>query len=67
MNQHIPHSTPSHRRLAHMEDVTLGRMIALRRAAIVPEDRLHAAGVPPLMSLEAERQRREQSREATAS
>lgn len=61
-----PHPEPCPCRLARVTDVTLRRMIALRRSEI-PSDQLAAAGVPPLATLAAELRRRETAPMAIAS
>jgi hypothetical protein len=53
-----PHPAPDAHRLAQTTDETLRRMIQLRRSEI-PNDRLNAAGVPPLNTLVAELLHRE--------
>jgi hypothetical protein len=52
-----PHFAPGPRRLARILDDTLDDLIHLRRSPDVPDSRLRLAGVPPLLVLEAERQR----------
>jgi hypothetical protein len=53
-----PHFAPGPRRLTRILDGTLDDLIRLRRSADVPDSRLRLAGVPPLLVLKAERQRR---------
>ena len=67
MNGSTPHPVLTERRLAHVHDNTLRRMIELCHTATIPGDRLRLAGVPPLARLEAERRRRERAQEASAS
>jgi hypothetical protein len=67
MTNTTPHRAPDDPRLALVLELKLRHLIPLRRANTVPGSRLDQAGIPPLLSLEAERQRRERSRVAAAS
>jgi hypothetical protein len=62
-----PHPVPDPGRLARVHDETLARLIVIHVADLAPEPRRQLAGIPPLVTLEAERRRRECSRLEAAS
>jgi len=53
-----PHPALAPDRLARIHDETLARLIVMHVAGDVPRERLEAAGIPALIVLEQERQRR---------
>jgi hypothetical protein len=57
-----PHPIPNSVRMYRVDDHILNDLIVLHRAGTVPGSRLRLAGIPPLVTLEAERQRRDASR-----
>ena len=62
-----PHPVPDCAKLTRVDDRILSDLIALRRAGAGQRERLDAAGIPALIVLEQERQRREASRREVAS
>jgi hypothetical protein len=64
---HNAHPVPDETRLSRILDQTLDGMIAIHRSAAAPPARIALAGIPDLVVLETERQRRDSRRLQVAS